>query len=325
MLKKFFNRLKKNSDSKKDEEILVNLHTVVDEVCITTEDINEVSEEIIISENETVDEIIEEENVVALVKGNIEIEEFNEVEENNELEEDVKKVLAEDNNKVKEIIEKVEEDVSEEIELELEVEEDADYIKNIKIIRGQSIRAINVYTEEELVFKTHKECSRKLKLPLGYIVENLKYGYTDYLGEAINYLSKELQSNEDFNYLESNKTPIEIFNNLHNKIFTARISESKIDEILSSEKIEPVKMHYRFECIDEEYDEYFAKYKSIIKRGGKKKIELVDKKGDVIEIFKSLDECASYLGKDKNEVVDMLKFKNTKVGRNEIRYSLRNI
>ena len=112
---------------------------------------------------------------------------------------------------------------------------------------------------------------------------------------------------------------------MNNKIFTSKISEDKIDEILGSDKIEPVKMHYRFECIDEEYDEYFKKYKSIIKRGGKKKIELVNKKGEVIEIFKSLDDCATYLGKEKEEIVNMLKYFNTKVGRNEIRYSLRNI
>ena len=103
------------------------------------------------------------------------------------------------------------------------------------------------------------------------------------------------------------------------------MSDDKRDEILCNEKIEPIKMHYVFECIDEEYDDYFKKYKSIIKRGGKKKIELVDKKGEVIEIFKSLDECATFINKEKNEVVDMLKYKETKVGRNEIRYSLRNI
>ena len=44
-----------------------------------------------------------------------------------------------------------------------------------------------------------------------------------------------------------------------------------------------------------------------------------------IKIFKSLDECSKHLGKTKNEIVDMLKYKNTKVGRHEIRYSLRNI
>ena len=103
------------------------------------------------------------------------------------------------------------------------------------------------------------------------------------------------------------------------------MSEDKRNEILGNEKIEPVKMHYTFECIDEEYDDYFKKYKSIIKRGGKKKVELVDKKGEVIEIFKSLDECATFLNKEKSEIVDMLKYKDTKIGRNQIRYSLRNI
>ena len=84
-------------------------------------------------------------------------------------------------------------------------------------------------------------------------------------------------------------------------------------------------MHYKFECVDEEYDVYFEKYKSIIKRGGKKKIELINKKGEAIEIFKSLDECAAYLGKERIEVVNMLRYGDVKVGRYEIRYSLRNI
>lgn len=206
-------------------------------------------------------------------------------------------------------------------------EEDKEYIKEIKIKRGQSIKAIDVYTKEPQIFKTHKECSKKLKIPVQYIQENLKYGYTDYLGEAINYLSKELKlsGEEDINYLENTKTPSQILSLLNNKIFTTKMSESKRDEILCNEKIEPIKMHYTFECIDEEYNDYFKKYKSIIKRGGKKKIELVDKKGEVIEIFKSLDECATFINKEKNEVVYMLKHNDTKVGRNEIRYSLRNI
>ena len=94
--------------------------------------------------------------------------------------------------------------------------------------------------------------------------------------------------------MNNNKSPLELFNMLNNKIFKSKISENKRDEILSSEKIEPMKMHYRFECIDTEYDDYFKKYGAIIKRGGKKKIELVNKKGEVIEIFKSLDSCSDY-------------------------------
>ncbi|WP_042275226.1 hypothetical protein [[Clostridium] dakarense] len=206
-------------------------------------------------------------------------------------------------------------------------EEDREYIKDIKIKRGKSIRAIDVYSEEVKEFKTHSECSKKLKIPMDYIKENLKYGYTDYLGQAINYLREELKLDTDgeSSYLESSKTPMELFNGLNNKIFTTKMSEYKREEILCSEKIEPLKMHYKFECIDEEYDEYFTKYKSIIKRGGKKRVELVDKKGEVIERFKSLDDCANYLNKEKNEVVDMLKYKDTKVGRYEIRYSLRGL
>lgn len=229
--------------------------------------------------------------------------------------EDIKKCNQEE---VKSIEEKIQEPLT---------EEDKEYIKDIKIKRGKSIKAIDVYTKEPQIFKTHKECSKKLKIPVHYIQENLKYGYTDYLGEAINYLSKELKlsGEEDINYLENTKTPSQILSLLNNKIFTTKMSESKRDEILCNEKIEPIKMHYTFECIDEEYNDYFKKYKSIIKRGGKKKIELVDKKGEVIEIFKSLDECATFINKEKSEVVYMLKHNDTKVGRNEIRYSLRNI
>lgn len=299
MLKKFFNRLKKNPDKKVDKEENENTNTSenkVDEICITEEI---VEQEEMTPEYETIDLNIE--NKLA-------VDESYELINNEE-------VNTEDEQKV----------VYEEISIKENEQEDEEYIKAIKIKRGKSIRAIDVYTEEEIIFKTHKECSRKIKVPIDYIVENLKYGYTDYLGDAINYLSKELQSSDDCNYLESNKTPIEIFNNLHNKIFSNKISEKRRDEILLSERIEPIKMHYKFECLDAEYDEYFEKYKSIIKRGGKKKIELVDKKGEAIEIFKSLDECANFLGKEKYEVVDMLKYMDNKVGRNEIRYSLRNI
>lgn len=211
------------------------------------------------------------------------------------------------------------------IEYEGLSKEDEEYIKEIKIKRGKTIKAIDVYTEEVIEFKSHHECSKKLKLPLDYIKENLKYGYTDYTGEAINYLQKELDIEDDVNYLDSNKLPMEILSNLNNKIFSSKISEEKRDEILCSDKLEPVKMHYKFECVDKEYDEYFIKYKSIIKRGGKKKVELVNKKGEVIEVFKSLDDCSVYLKKEKDEVVNMLKHFETKVGRNEIRYSLRNI
>lgn len=208
-------------------------------------------------------------------------------------------------------------------------EEDLNYIKEIKIRRGRSIKAINLYTKEEKTFDTHIQCSKNLKVPIGYIRENLKYGYMDYFGEAINYLSKVLNVEEycknEWSYLENSKSPSEIFNILNDKIFSTRLSDKKRNEILTNDKIETIKMNYKFECIDEEYDEYFKKYKSIIKRGGKKKIELVNKKGEVLEIFKSLEECSIYLQKEKNEVIQMLKYGDTKIGRNFIRYSLRNI
>ena len=205
-------------------------------------------------------------------------------------------------------------------------DEDKRYIIDAKIKRGRSIKVIDVYNNEEQIFDTHKQCSKVLKLPIEYIAENLRHGHTDYLGEAIKYLSKELRLSEYSNdYTNNNKSPLEIYNDLNNKIFTLNISESKRDDILSNNKIDPIKMHYKFECLDEEYDRYYIKYKSIIKRGGKKKIELLNSKGEVIEVFKSLDDCSKYLNKSKSEITSMLKYKENKVGRYEIRYSLRNI
>lgn len=220
-------------------------------------------------------------------------------------------------------LEKIINNASEAEELD---DEDKRYIIDAKIKRGRSIKAIDVYNNEEQIFDTHKQCSKVLKLPIEYIAENLRHGHTDYLGEAIKYLSKELRLSEYSNdYTNNNKSPLEIYNDLNNKIFTLNISESKRDDILSNNKIDPIKMHYKFECLDEEYDRYYIKYKSIIKRGGKKKIELLNSKGEVIEVFKSLDDCSKYLNKSKSEITSMLKYKENKVGRYEIRYSLRNI
>ena len=121
-------------------------------------------------------------------------------------------------------------------------EEDLEYIKEIKIKRGKSIKAINLYTKEEWVFDTHIQCSKKLKVPLGYIRENLKYGYMDYFGDAINYLSEVLNIDEycksEWSYLDNSKSPSEIFNILNNKIFSIRLSNEKRNEILTNDKIE---------------------------------------------------------------------------------------
>lgn len=267
-----------------------------------------------------------------LIKKNEVNEEIEEVQNGLIKEEDrqEEEIVLEENNK-ENIVEPVEKIIEENKDSQnnIDIDMDVEYIKEGKIKREKSIKAIDLYTQEEQIFKTHRECSRKLRLPLGYIKENLKYGYTDYLGDAINCLNKELQTaeaeNDTLAYLNNSKNPMELFNILNNRIFTAKISDNKRDNILSNSKIEPIKMHYVFECIDEEYDDYFKKYRSIIKRGGKKKIELVNKKGEAIEIFKSIDECATYLEKEKYEVVEMLKYGETKVGRYEIRYSLRNI
>ncbi|RDY26912.1 hypothetical protein CHL78_011285 [Romboutsia weinsteinii] len=337
MFKRFFKR-------KKDKE----LENKVDENLTKESDTLEVDfDEVSLVREETVENIKDEDCIfekVSFTKTNEDIE--NTSTSNNTI---VLEDLTEGVLDVEEILEdiltnKVEDEeieITEDIDTTEETEEEALsnnaieeelYILDIKIKRGKGIKVRDLYTEEEQIFKTHKECSKKLKLPLGYIKENLKYGHTDYLGEAINFLTKELHTSledgvefDEFAYLESSKTPMEQFSILNDKIFKARISESKRDLILSSIKIEPVKMHYTFECIDNEYNDYFEKYKSIILRGGKKKIELVSKNGEAIEIFKSIDECANYLNKDREEVVDMLKYGNTKAGRYEIRYSLRSI
>ena len=290
MLKKFFNRFKKKSEESKVLEIKENVINKDEKIVDTLDEISIEKEDKLKLENE--------ENEINIIE----------------------KV---DN--LEQIINNAPEAEAEAEAKELD-DEDKRYIIDAKIKRGRSIKAIDVYNNEEQIFDTHKQCSKVLKLPIEYIAENLRHGHTDYLGEAIKYLSKELRLSEYSNdYTNNNKSPLEIYNDLNNKIFTLNISESKRDDILSNNKIDPIKMHYKFECLDEEYDRYYIKYKSIIKRGGKKKIELLNSKGEVIEVFKSLDDCSKYLNKSKSEITSMLKYKENKVGRYEIRYSLRNI
>ena len=289
MLKKFFNRFKKKSEESKVLEIKENVINKDEKIVDTLDEISIEKEELKLENEE------KEINIIERV----------------------------DN--LEQIINNAPEEEAEAEAKELD-DEDKRYIIDAKIKRGRSIKAIDVYNNEEQIFDTHKQCSKVLKLPIEYIAENLRHGHTDYLGEAIKYLSKELRLSEYSNdYTNNNKSPLEIYNDLNNKIFTLNISESKRDDILSNNKIDPIKMHYKFECLDEEYDRYYIKYKSIIKRGGKKKIELLNSKGEVIEVFKSLDDCSKYLNKSKSEITSMLKYKENKVGRYEIRYSLRNI
>ena len=289
MLKKFFNRFKKKSEESKVLEIKENVINKDEKIVDTLDEISIEKEELKLENEEKEINIIEKvDNLEKIINNASEAEAEAEAEELDD--------------------------------------EDKRYIIDAKIKRGRSIKAIDVYNNEEQIFDTHKQCSKVLKLPIEYIAENLRHGHTDYLGEAIKYLSKELRLSEYSNdYTNNNKSPLEIYNDLNNKIFTLNISESKRDDILSNNKIDPIKMHYKFECLDEEYDRYYIKYKSIIKRGGKKKIELLNSKGEVIEVFKSLDDCSKYLNKSKSEITSMLKYKENKVGRYEIRYSLRNI
>lgn len=201
-------------------------------------------------------------------------------------------------------------------------EEEKQYVKSIKIQREKRIKAIDVYTNDEIIFESYKECSKSLGVPIQYIKENLEYGYTDFFGEAVNFLSKKLKLDVS-NKSMGEKNIVEIFNFLHNELWNPDMDEEKREEILCSEKIEPVHMHYKFEIMDDEYDDYYKKYGKIIRRGGKKKIELVDKKNEVIDVFKSLDDCADFFGKNKSEITERLKCGECKIGRYQIRYSLR--
>lgn len=201
-------------------------------------------------------------------------------------------------------------------------EEEKQYVKSIKIQREKRIKAIDVYTNDEIIFESYKECSKSLGVPMQYIKENLEYGYTDFFGEAVNFLSKKLKLDVS-NKSMGDKNIVEIFNFLHNELWNPDMDEEKREEILCSEKIEPVHMHYKFEIMDDEYDDYYKKYGKIIRRGGKKKIELVDKKNEVIDVFKSLDDCADFFGKNKSEITERLKCGECKIGRYQIRYSLR--
>lgn len=201
-------------------------------------------------------------------------------------------------------------------------EEEKQYVKSIKIQREKRIKAIDVYTNDESIFESYKECSKSLGVPIQYIKENLEYGYTDFFGEAVNFLSKKLKLDVS-NKSMGDKNIVEIFNFLHNELWNPDMDEEKREEILCSEKIEPVHMHYKFEIMDDEYDDYYKKYGKIIRRGGKKKIELVDKKNEVIDVFKSLDDCADFFGKNKSEITERLKCGECKIGRYQIRYSLR--
>lgn len=201
-------------------------------------------------------------------------------------------------------------------------EEEKLYVKSIKIQREKRIKAIDVYTNDEIIFESYKECSKSLGVPMQYIKENLEYGYTDFFGEAVNFLSKKLKLDVS-NKSMGDKNIVEIFNFLHNELWNPNMDEEKREEILCSEKIDPVHMHYKFEIMDDEYDDYYKKYGKIIRRGGKKKIELVDKKNEVIDVFKSLDDCADFFGNNKSEITERLKCGECKIGRYQIRYSLR--
>ncbi|WP_195336068.1 hypothetical protein [Paraclostridium bifermentans] len=306
MFKKLLNFIKVNKEEKLSTEE-VEVKDIVEEKAEEVDSQN-------VERNENVDTTLNiEELENNIIKDVIEMK--NEKVEDIQLEDQVvvkKQINCEDNINITK-----KENVTVEI-----TEEEKLYVKLIKIQREKRIKAIDVYTNDEIIFESYKECSKSLGVPMQYIKENLEYGYTDFFGEAVNFLSKKLKLDVS-NKSMGDKNIVEIFNFLHNELWNPDMDEEKREEILCSEKIEPVHMHYKFEIMDDEYDDYYKKYGKIIRRGGKKKIELVDKKNEVIDVFKSLDDCADFFGKNKSEITERLKCGECKIGRYQIRYSLR--
>lgn len=290
MLKKLLNFIKVNKDDKQTKEEVKDVKIEVEEI--------KPQENLQQDESDIADEI--DENQVENEYDQDEIEEKTTIEDEKSCE-----LINEEDEKFNEL-----------------TDEEKEYIKLAKIQRGKKIKAIDVYSNEEFIFETHKECSKKLGVPIEYIKENLQYGYTDYFGEAIKFLSKKLKVDISPKKI-GNKNIIEVFNLLHEELWNKEISEEKREEILSSNNIDAIHMHYKFEDLDKEYDEYFKKYGKIIRRGGKKRIELIDKKQEVIEVFKSIDDCAKFFDKNKSEITNRLKLGECKIGRYEIKYSLR--
>ena len=268
----------------------------------------------VLPKEEIVENIVskqEEKKIIETTKSSLEIKtEIIETVENQKNTDDIKKIENNNIEKHQKVLTK----------------EDMEYIKELKILRENKIKSINIYTKEEIEFESYDKCAKKLKVPKQYIIENLRYNDTEYFGDAIKFLSKELNTKEyENNYIKNNKSPIQVYNDLNNKIFNKSISNKKREEILNSIEINPTKMHYTFEIIDTDYDKYYLEYKDIIKRGGNKKIDLINTKGEVIKVFKSIDECASHLKKEKDYINNALKLGNTKINRYEIKYSTRNI
>ncbi|WGX76994.1 hypothetical protein QJS64_08345 [Paraclostridium bifermentans] len=105
-------------------------------------------------------------------------------------------------------------------------EEEKQYVKSIKIQREKRIKAIDVYTNDEIIFESYKECSKSLGVPMQYIKENLEYGYTDFFGEAVNFLSKKLKLDVSKKSM-ADKNIVEIFNFLHNELWNHDMDEEK--------------------------------------------------------------------------------------------------
>ena len=250
MFKKFLNLIKGNKEDKNEKEIVEN-KVLNDDVKANVNE-NEVATIVGKNEKANIEKEINEE-IIDTIKNSEKM--YNESVEDED--------LTESNNKVENKNEEIDIDNYEFDEVDLE------YIKHIKIQRGKAIKAIDVYSNEEIIFETHQECSKKLRVPIEYIKENLEYGYTDYFGQAIKYLGKSLRI-DILNLKSEGKNIVEIFNYMHNQLWSESVCEKRREDILSSNKIEPIKMHYRFETIDDEYDDYFRIYGKLIRRGGKK-------------------------------------------------------
>ncbi|HBZ0193659.1 TPA: hypothetical protein MJF48_003617, partial [Clostridioides difficile] len=255
MLKKWFGIVKKRqkSESVKEEgevilknEKILSEEKLIDEEGVVVNIDNQILTKVVNDDNEIEEKIIEEDLLIS--ENTIKLDDKEAIINDKNIELCKKEVQVESEkiglNKFEGLDQNenynLEKNVIEEKKVsECLTEEDLEYIKEIKIKRGKSIKAINLYTKEEWVFDTHIQCSKKLKVPLGYIRENLKYGYMDYFGDAINYLSEVLNIDEycksEWSYLDNSKSPSEIFNILNNKIFSIRLSNEKRNEILTND------------------------------------------------------------------------------------------
>ncbi|MGL5718429.1 MAG: hypothetical protein ACRCX2_35825 [Paraclostridium sp.] len=164
MFKKFLNLIKSNKEQKVEkEEMDTNENLVMEEQednsdIITSEYVNN---ENVLSEicgegkNDSKNESILE--IINIINDDHELHEINKLDVDTTIKDSEKTINIKDLNETEEM-----------------TKEDLIYIKKMKIHRGKSIKAIDVYSKKEIIFETHKQCSKTLGIPVAYIQENLE-------------------------------------------------------------------------------------------------------------------------------------------------------